>query len=504
MSIFLLFPIHLFKNIDALKEKKLKVYLIEDPRYFTDFKYHKLKLAYHRATMKSYYKYLEENKIDVEYIEFHEDINIFYKKLNNENEYGNKITMYDPNDNKLEAKIKKYIPKIEIINSLNFLVNKELIIQNKNIFFKNKKYNHQTFYKWQRIRLNILVDKDNEPIGGKWSFDTENRNKIPNDISIPKIENKLNKVDKKEEIIIIESKEYIEKYFHENYGRLEHFIYPIYHDAAKKWLQYFLKNKFENFGPYEDAVSEKDPFLFHSVLTPMMNIGLLTDEEVIKEALKYEDKVSIASFEGFIRQIIGWRNYIYSIYLLEGESLRKMNFLNHQLRINKKGKKIMWDGKTGILPIDDIIHKIDNYSYAHHIERLMYLGNYMLLCMIHPDDVYEMFMEWTIDAYDWVMVANVYGMTQFADGGMIMTRPYFSSSNYILKMSDYKNDKKLGEKSWCNIFDTLYYNFINTHEKYLIKNYATSRQVAHWNKKSEKEKKKIIKLAQKYFELFSN
>jgi deoxyribodipyrimidine photolyase-related protein len=424
MNTFLLFPIHLFKNIDALKEKKLKVYLIEDPRYFTDFKYHKLKLAYHRATMKSYYKYLEENKIDVEYIEFYEDINNFYKNLN-----STKIIMYDPNDNKLEDKIKKYIPKIEIINTLNFLVNKELIIQNKNVFFKNKKYNHQAFYKWQRIRLNILIDKDNEPIGGKWSFDTENRNKIPNDISIPKIENKLNKVDKKEEIIIEEAKNYTKKYFPENYGSLDNFIYPINHDDSKKWLHYFLKNKFENFGPYEDAVSEKDPFLFHSVLTPMMNIGLLTDEEVIKEVLKYENKVSIASFEGFIRQIIGWRNYIYSIYLLEGESLRKMNFLNHQQRLNKKGKKILWEGKTEILPVDDIIHKINDYSYAHHIERLMYLGNYMLLCMIHPDDVYEMFMEWTIDAYDGVMVANVNGMTQFADGGMIMTRPYFSSSN---------------------------------------------------------------------------
>ena len=497
MSIFLLFPIHLFKNIDNLKEKNLKVYLIEDPRYFTDYSYHKLKLAYHRASMKSYFDYLKSNNINVEYFEFHEDLEIFYKKLKAE-----KIKMYDPCDHKLENKIKKYIPKIEITNTLNFLVNKELIDKNKNVFLKNKKYNHVSFYKWQRIRLKILVDKENNPIGGKWSFDEENRKKLPNDVSIPKVENKVFKVDKNEELIILEAIEYTKKYFPENYGSLEHFIYPINHEDAKKWLIYFLKNKFENFGPYEDAVSEKDPFLFHSVLTPMMNIGLLTDEEVIKESLKYEDKVSIASVEGFIRQIIGWRNYIYTIYLLEGESLIKMNFLNHKLRLNKKGKKIMWEGKTEILPIDDIIHKINDYAYAHHIERLMYLGNYMLLCMIHPDDVFEMFMEWTIDAYDWVMVANVYGMTQFADGGMIMTRPYFSSSNYILKMSNYKNDKKLGDKSWCNLLDTLYYNFINTHEEYLSKNYATSRQVAFWKKKTEKEKIEIINNAKKYLSIF--
>ena len=498
MSIFLLFPIHLFKNIDVLKEKKLKVYLIEEPRYFIDFKYHKLKLAYHRATMKSYYEYLQENKINVEYIEFDEDLEAFYKKLKAE-----KITMYDPNDYPLENKIKKLISKIEIINSLNFLVTKELIEKNKSKFCKNKKYNHVSFYKWQRIRLKILVDKEDNPIGGKWSFDEENRKKLPNTVAIPSVEKDFHKTkDKTKDKYIIEAIDYATKNFPENYGSLEHFIYPINHDDAKKWLIYFLKNKFENFGPYEDAVSEKDPFLFHSVLTPMMNIGLLTDEEVIKESLKYEDKVSIASFEGFIRQIIGWRNYIYTIYLLEGESLTKMNFLNHKLRLNKKGKKIMWEGKTEILPIDDIIHKINDYAYAHHIERLMYLGNYMLLCMIHPDDVFEMFMEWTIDAYDWVMVANVYGMTQFADGGMIMTRPYFSSSNYILKMSNYKNDKKLGDKSWCNLLDSLYYNFINNHQEYLSKNYATSRQVAFWKKKTEKEQTEIINNAKKYLSIF--
>ena len=163
----------------------------------------------------------------------------------------------------------------------------------------------------------------------------------------------------------------------------------------------------------------------------------------------------------------------------------------------------MWEGKTKLLPIDNIIHKIVDYGYAHHIERLMYLGNYMLLCMVKPDDVYNIFMEWTIDAYEWVMIPNVYGMSQYADGGLMMTRPYFSSSNYILKMSNYKkpkggNDKD--EENWCVIFDALYYNFIKTHEDYLSKNYATSRQVAFWRKKSPSEKKNIVQMAEKYLE----
>ena len=474
MSIFLLFPIHLFSNIDLLKNKK--VYLIEESRFFTDFKYHKLKLAYHRATMKYYFDYLKSNKIDIHYIQFNED----YKKLNKIN-----VETYDLCDNILKNKLIKLFPHINILQTPNFLINELLLKENINKFYNGKKYNHQNFYKWQRIRLNILIEKDEKPTGGKWSFDEDNRKKLPKNIKLPKMVQEI----KYNTPYIKEAKIYIEQNFPNNYGSLDNFIYPITHIDSVKWLDNFLKNKFENFGLYEDAVSDKDPFLFHSVLSPMMNIGLLTDTEVINMTLKYQHKIPLNSFEGFIRQIIGWRNYIYSIYLLEGNKICKMNFFKHT---NKLNKKIMWDGQTNILPIDDIINKINQYSYAHHIERLMYLGNYMLLCMINPRDVYEIFMEWTIDAYEWVMIPNVYSMSQYADGGLIMTRPYFSSSNYILKMSDYKKG------TWCKTLDALYYNFINKHKTYLSKNYSTSRQVAFWNKKSALEQKNIIKIAYDY------
>jgi deoxyribodipyrimidine photolyase-related protein len=480
MEIFLIFPIHLFSNFDKLINKK--VFLIEEHRYFNDFKYHKLKLAYHRSTMKSYYQYLIKNNIKVEYIDFYNVNEKFYKSLINKNI---NIYMYNPCDKVLVNNISKYIPNIIIEETLNFLINEKLINENINKFYNGKKYSHQNFYKWQRKRLNILIEKDGTPTGGIWSYDKENRKKIPKGTIIPSIL-KLNNNE-----FIDESKKYIEKYFFNNYGSLDNFIYPINHEDSKKWLLNFLKNKFEKFGIYEDAESEKDPFLFHSVLTPMMNIGLLTDNEVLDVVLKYQYKVSIESFEGFIRQIIGWRNYMYTLYILEGTSLMKSNFFNHK---NKLNKKIMWKGETNILPIDNIINKIVNYGYAHHIERLMYLGNYMLLCMINPKDVYEIFMEWTIDAYDWVMIPNVYGMSQYSDGGNIMTRPYFSSSNYILKMSDYKKEK------WCKLWDALYYNFINTHQKILEKNYATSRQVVFWKKKSESQKKELLKISKDYLD----
>jgi deoxyribodipyrimidine photolyase-related protein len=499
MDSFLLFPVHLFSNIELLKNKK--VYLIEEPRFFTDFSYHKLKLAYHRATMKEYYNDLIQKKIDVTYIDFHEDIESFYKKINKIMK-GKKVYMYDPTDNVLKKKIIEMIPHIIIEKTLNFLVDIDLIKKNVDRFCSEtektsktskKKYNHLSFYKWQRIRLNILIDKNENPIGGKWSFDVENRLKLPNDLVIPKIEEEQKK--KQKNLYIEEAEEYVEKHFSKNYGSLAHFIYPTNHTEAYQWLQYFLEKKFKYFGKYQDAESMKDPFLFHSVLTPMMNIGLLTDKEVIDTTLHYYEThkkdISIESFEGFIRQIIGWRNYVYSIYLLDGDEMSSTNFFNHH---NHLDKKMMWVGTTDILPIDNVILKIVEYGYAHHIERLMYLGNYLLLCCIEPHKVYEMFMEWTIDAYEWVMIPNVYRMSQFSDGGTMMTRPYFSSSNYILKMSDYK---KKNEK-WIEIFDALYYNFIYIHQDYLSKNYATSRQVAFWKKKSDSDKKKIIDTAHKY------
>ena len=490
-NIFLLFPIHLFQNIDLLKHKK--VYLIEEPRFFTDLQYHKLKIAYHRASMKSYYDYLVSNKIIVDYIEYNMNIINLYKKLN---KTKNSIEVYSLGDNILEKKLFKYIPNLIINNTLNFLVNKDLINENLHIFYKKNKFNHQEFYKWQRIRLNILVTKDNKPIGGKWSFDEDNRKKMKPNVIVPKIITQKIQENIEKNKYIKEAIDYTNKHFSKNYGLLDNFIYPINHKEAKEWLIHFLKNRFYKFGIYEDAVNNNYPFLFHSVLSPMMNIGLLTDKEVIEETLKYKNKVPINSMEGFIRQIIGWRNYVYTVYLIMGDKLKKSNFLQHKNKLNSTFYKKLWTGTTNIKPIDDIIDKIVKYGYVHHIERLMYLGNYLLLCMINPNDIYKIFMEWTIDAYEWVMIPNVYGMSQYADGGIMMTRPYFASSNYILKMSNYKKD------DWCIILDSLYYNFINQHQKILKMNYSTAIQVSYWNKKSDKEKKEIIYRAKMYFLTF--
>lgn len=480
--VFLIFPHQLYNNNTYLKNTTEDIYLIEEPRYFTDFKFHKLKLAYHRATMKKYYDILKKKKYKVTYINYTDVTNSFYKSIKS-------VTIIDPADHKLLKKMEfLFGKKLTILENPNFLIkNSELPEIKKEIYSKNK-YSHDEFYKYQRKKLDILLDSKQKPQGGKWSYDSENRLPLPKNHQVPKTIGKI-KTNK----YIKEAISYVEKHFPNNYGSLEYFIYPIDSKSSKLWLNKFLKERLVNFGKYEDAVSETEPFVYHSVLSPMMNIGLITDTEVVNTSynfyLENHKSISIQSFEGFIRQVIGWRNYVYTLYLLEGDKMYESNLLNHH---NQLPTRKFWEGKTGIIPIDSIINKIVKYSYAHHIERLMYLGNFMLLCLIDPKEVYRIFMEWTIDAYDWVMVPNVFGMSQYATN-IMMTRPYFSSSNYILKMSSYKKNNY-----WENILNALYYNFINKHQNILRKNYAVAQQVKHWDNKTDEEQKELLTTAKKY------
>ena len=247
-------------------------------------------------------------------------------------------------------------------------------------------------------------------------------------------------------------------------GTSEFFFYPTNFKEAKDWLSDFFENRFSLFGDYEDAITKNESFLWHSLLSPLLNSGLLTPQDVIDKALLYSEKnnIPLNSLEGFIRQIIGWREFICLTYKKYGNKMRTTNFWNFP---KKTIPESFYNASTGIEPVDNVIRNILKYGYCHHIERLMILGNFMLLCRIHPDEVYKWFMEMFIDSYDWVMVPNVYGMSQFSDGGIFSTKPYISSSNYIKKMSDYKSDH------WCVIWDALFWKFIHENESYFRKKY---------------------------------
>ncbi len=435
------------------------IIMVEDPKFFSDFRYNKNKLFYHRATMKHYFR-AAKSKIAAKYIECSD----FKRWRPAQAEYA----IFDPLDRELE---KRY-SFATILPSPMFLASKKEILAE----FKGKSLNHVSFYRWQRRRLGILM-KNGAPEGNQWSFDKENRKNLPSSLAVPVYPH----VAASEEIR--EARLYVNKHWKSNYGKMTA-TFPISRAGALKWLSDFIDHRFAKFGEYEDASHSEHLILFHSGLSPMMNIGLLTDKDVVEAALA--KRVPIASKEGFLRQVIGWRNYIYAHYLLNGEKIRKMNFFGHTRKLSDD----WWKG-VGIEPLDNLIGKIVKTGYVHHIERLMYLGSFMLMQRIHPSEVYRIFMEWTIDAYEWVMIPNIYGMSQFADGGIVMKKPYFSSSSYILRMSNFKKGP------WCEVWDAAFWLFIGDNKDY-FSHTAFAAHVKKWNSMTAAKRKSLREIMAKY------
>ena len=452
----LIFPNQLYKNVPISKRTD-NLILIEYSLFFGEKKYinnfHQNKLVLHRASMKSYFEN-ELDKFNSQYTDYNQaDLDKVFNTLKG----TKKVFAYEPKDFLLEKRLKKFSHKynleLEFIPNPGFLTPKEIY----NEFFDNHKYLMTPFYIDQRKRLNILVKKDGKPLHDKWTFDTENREKMPKNLKAP-----LPKFFGKNEYVE-EAKKYVEKHFSNNLGQTDNFIYPTNHAEARKALNEFLNERLNSFGPYEDAISTENDFNFHSLLSSSINIGLLTPLEVVKETLDFaeENKVHFASLEGFIRQIIGWREFMMIVYERDGVKERTSNLFHHKRKLPKS----FYNGTTGIKPVDDTIKKALKFGYTHHIERLMILGNFMCLCEIDPDEIYKWFMEFYIDSYDWVMVPNVYGMSQFADGGLITTKPYVSSSNYILKMSNYSKNEE-----WCEIWDGLFWRFLHKNKAKISSN----------------------------------
>jgi deoxyribodipyrimidine photolyase-related protein len=254
----------------------------------------------------------------------------------------------------------------------------------------------------------------------------------------------------------------IDKYFDDHPGQIEDIWFPVNRDQAKLNLKVFLEERIERFGIYEDAMVLENNFLFHSTLSPALNIGLISPDEIIEETLNVfkNNNIPLNSAEGFIRQIIGWREFIRGIYQEKSEYQRDQNYWKHTKKITNN----WYEGTTGILPLDDCIKTTLKDGYHHHIPRLMIISNLMNMCEVNPKVIYDWFMEMYIDSSDWVMVPNVYGMATYSDGGLMSTKPYTCGSNYILKMSNYSRG------DWCDVVDGLYWRFTEKHRSFYEKN----------------------------------
>lgn len=482
---FLLFPNQLFES--ASKDSRgSAVYLIEDPLFFSQYKFHFKKLILHRASMKAYFKEHFSKQKQAYYLELREVPNMkaLADRLNKD--AIKQVRYYDPVDDWLERRLFREFTKLkieaEVLETPGFFCGRSLC---EKYFKGKKKYLLHHFYVSERKRLNLLMD-NGMPVGGRWSLDQENRSRIPKAEKIPRIQWPGRHPE------ISEAEAYVAKYYPLNYGGAQAITYPVTRKEALKMLDDFLDERFEKYGAYQDAIKRDEAFLFHSLLTPALNIGLITPQEAVERAVKKaeKNKVPLNSLEGFIRQIVGWREFIRGVYVYSGRKQRTTNYWKHKRKIPDS----FWTGQTGIEPVDTVIRRVLKTAYAHHIERLMILGNFMLLCEFDPDEIYRWFMELFIDAYDWVMVPNVYGMSQFADGGLMSTKPYISSSNYVLKMSDFQRGP------WCELWDGLFWRFIDKHREFFGTHPRLNMMTRQLDKMSAEKKKQLFSKAEHYLE----
>ncbi len=435
--------------------------------------------------MKFYQAFLETKGIKVTYIEANEETADIRKLIARLIEQGvAEIHICEVTDNWIEKRIEKAVNQIKIVKYQTALfINSKTELTS--YFQKRTPYFQTDFYIQQRKNRQILLDDKLKPVGGKWTFDAANRLKYPKSKTPPVIQ------FPEQNHFLKEAYAYVNVNFTANYGELStEFIYPTTYDESKVWLNQFLQYRFTEFGAYEDALVTKAHILHHSVLTPMLNVGLLTPKQVIDATFAFAESnsVPINSLEGFIRQIIGWREFIRGVYEFAGTQERNRNFW----QFHRKIPEPFWLGTTGIEPFDGVVKKVLRTGYCHHIERLMVLGNFMLLCEFDPDDVYRWFMTLFIDAYDWVMVPNVYGMSQFADGGLMATKPYISGSNYLLKMGDF------AKGDWQTIWDGLFWRFMHVHRDFFLTNPRLGMLINNFDKMTIEKQQGHIKAAENY------
>ncbi|TVQ37295.1 MAG: cryptochrome/photolyase family protein [Spirochaetaceae bacterium] len=458
-SATLVFPHQLFAHHPAVRNDR-PVYLLEDSLFFGDRRYpvrfHAHKLVLHLASMDHFAADLQRRGIQVFRVAYNPDRTIVDELTSLAAAGLRELHLCDVTDDILRRRIERTADRRS----------QSIIWYETPMFLSPLPWLRQqceglhtlrmrSFYVAQRRRLGILV-KGSAPVGGRWSFDSQNRKPWPARTDPPAEPSAAGNRH------VDAAQQRVRREFSDHPGSPETFWYPVTPAEALDWLDRFLRERLPHFGPYEDAICERGTVLYHSVLSPLLNTGLITPQQVLDrlaQAVPLDsgaENSNLAGIEGFIRQLIGWREFIRGVYLFHGVRQRTANFWDHERRL----PPAFYSAHTGLLPADGVIRRVTERAYCHHIERLMVLGNLMLLCEIDPHEVYRWFMELFIDAYDWVMVPNVYGMSQFADGGMMASKPYISGAAYLRRMSDFAGG------SWERTWTALFWRFLERHRTY--------------------------------------
>ena len=458
-----LYEIKILKKIfnKDINDNINSIIICEHPQYFKKYKFNKKKLLLHFSTMNYYNDLLKNNfkNLEIKYIKYDKK-----KELDNliKNK-DKKFYMFEPSD-----KLKEFNKKnIILLDNPNFLLNNKLREEYSIKTSKTKSVVFNDFYMWSKKQLNIIPNIK--------SKDQENRKVFKSNKALPKLP-KLSSTDTK----YLNSNLIKLNNFKNNYGvinNINNYIYPITHKTAKVFLKDFINKRFNNFGDYQDYIKKDEAFMFHSVLSSSLNIGLLNPSDVIEEVMKYKNKIPLNSFEGFIRQLF-WREYQMYCYKYIDFDYYLKNYnksSNHQSLFSYSNKlnKSWYNGTIKIDNIDmtiinDTINKGFENAYLHHIERLMVMGNFMNIYELHPKQGFKWFMEFSIDSYEWVMYQNVYDMV-FYITGLTMRKPYITTSNYVLSISDY-NIKE--DKEWINKWDEMFYKFLKKYKTQIQKKHS--------------------------------
>jgi deoxyribodipyrimidine photolyase-related protein len=450
-------------NISSLKDFDLRedrILLCEVWEEATYVKHHKKKIVFIFSAMRHFRVLLEKSGFPVTYVKLDDPGNTgtFLSEVKRaENKYSpDKVIVTEPGEYRVLRDIQNWkknlnIP-VEILSDDRFLTSHD---EFSNWANGRKELRMEYFYREIRKNYKILMDGI-KPEGGKWNYDSENRKPLKEKIIIPKT------FMLKTDTITNEVISLVSKSFSDHFGDIKPFHYAVTRDQALKALKKFIKERLTNFGDYQDAMVQGEPWLFHSHIGLYLNSGLLLPLECVKYAEQAYRRgfAPLNAVEGFIRQIIGWREFVRGIYWLKMPKYKPLNFLEAK----RKLPNFFWDGETKMNCLSQCIRDTKNNAYAHHIQRLMVLGNFSLISGLNPDEVNEWYMIVYIDAFEWVELPNVSGMILFADGGLLASKPYAASGSYINKMSDYCKkcsynvSQKNGEDA-CP-FNYLYWNFL--------------------------------------------
>lgn len=477
-SALILYPHQLFvlEQIPAVDT----VLLVEEPLLFgvdSDHRQrlHKQKLILMRASMQRYAEeVLWPAGIKVDYIAL--DVFMQAKDLLEKVKKYDRTCMFDPGNEILTARLLEarremgeHAPALEFLANPNFYLKEHEVRQ---YFAERHVHPFDEFYQWQRERFNILIE-EYKPIGGKWMLEAKQekpQGQLPSFAAFG--DNKWVK----------EAVEYVEKHFPDNPGTAD-CIWPTSHAEAASWLKDFVDHRLDDYARYSEAFLSDAPWLYHSVLSASLNNGLLSPQQVVNAALQRHARnpAPLESLELFIRQVLGQREFVRGVALVGGRQMREANPLKATRHLT-----IAWyNGTTGIPVFDDVVKKVLARGYAHHNERLLIAGTLMTVCEIHPADIHQWFTELFVDAQDWALVPHLYSLGQFADNTTLVGGPYICTSKTLLDKSNYQR----GE--WTNIWDGLYWRFIEKHREVFSKS-PKMRSVVQRLDRLDADQKRII------------